>query len=59
MLFCALRYLRITEDRFWRMRARTYFSLLQIAIKHEKGEGDNSEESTALPTGTIDNLAGW
>lgn len=64
MLFCAMKFLNIrSEVDFWRMRPRTYFALLSIAIEHERkmnGATDNAvDSSVASGETTIDNIPGF
>lgn len=65
MLFCAMKFLNIkSEVDFWRMRPRTYFALLTIAMEHENrmngGGGVGSPtQSVASDVTTIDNIPGF
>lgn len=58
MLFCARKFLNITsEAEFWRMRPRTYFALLSIAIKYQGAK--STSQAPASNMTTIDNIPGF
>lgn len=58
MLYCARVHLKIrSEEEFWRMRPRTFFALLNIAIKANSTSADDNDDDEKL--NTIDNLEGF
>lgn len=56
MLYCAMVHLKIkSEEEFWRMRPRTFFALLNIAII-ANGSADSND---GVQEGYIDQIPGF